>query len=166
MDPEIRNETDGDVHAIEAVTVSAFLNAPHTSHTEHLIVNALRNAGQLTVSLVAETEGTIIGHVAVSPVAISDGSRDWFGLGPISVAPEYQRRGIGSRLMCEALRVLRERGAAGCVLLGEPAYYSRFGFEADPGLTLPRVPAEYFQSVSFSANRPRGIVTYDSAFEI
>ena len=114
----------------------------------------------------AETEGTIIGHVAVSPVAISDGSRDWFGLGPISVAPEYQRRGIGSRLMCEALRVLRERGAAGCVLLGEPAYYSRFGFEADPGLTLPRVPAEYFQSVSFSANRPRGIVTYDSAFEI
>jgi putative acetyltransferase len=166
VDPEIRNETDGDVHAIEAVTVSAFLNAPHTSHTEHLIVNALRNAGQLTVSLVAETEGTIIGHVAVSPVAISDGSRDWFGLGPISVAPEYQRRGIGSRLMCEALRVLRERGAAGCVLLGEPAYYSRFGFEADPGLTLPRVPAEYFQSVSFSANRPRGIVTYDSAFEI
>jgi putative acetyltransferase len=148
------------------VKVSAFLNAPHTSHTEHLIVNALRNAGQLTVSLVAETEGTIIGHVAVSPVAISDGSRDWFGLGPISVAPEYQRRGIGSRLMCEALRVLRERGAAGCVLLGEPAYYSRFGFEADPGLTLPRVPAEYFQSVSFSANRPRGIVTYDSAFEI
>jgi putative acetyltransferase len=166
VDPEIRNETDGDGHAIEAVTVSAFLNAPHTSHTEHLIVNALRNAGQLTVSLVAETEGTIIGHVAVSPVAISDGSRDWFGLGPISVAPEYQRRGIGSRLMCEALRVLRERGAAGCVLLGEPAYYSRFGFEADPGLTLPRVPAEYFQSVSFSANRPRGIVTYDSAFEI
>jgi putative acetyltransferase len=162
---EIRNETAIDIQMIEALTVSAFQNAPHTSHTEHRIVNALRTAGQLTISLVAEREGVVVGHVAVSPVAISDGAKDWFGLGPIAVAPQYQCRGIGSRLMREALRVLRERGAAGCVVLGEPAYYSRFGFQADPELRLPGVPAEYFQAVSFGASRPRGNVAYAAAFE-
>ena len=166
MNIVIRNETPADVRAIEAVTVSAFLNAPHTSHTEHSIVNSLRNAGQLIISLVADAEGTVVGHVAVSPVSISDGAAGWYGLGPISVAPEHQRRGVGSRLMREALRVLREQGAAGCVLLGEPAYYSRFGFQVDPNLGLPGVPPEYFQSVSFGASRPRGIVSYHSAFNV
>ncbi|HSY09065.1 MAG TPA: N-acetyltransferase, partial [Steroidobacteraceae bacterium] len=71
--------------AIEAVTIAAFLNAPHSGHTEHFIVSALRKAGKLTLSLVADAKGTIIGHVAVSPVSISDGSAGWFGLGPISV---------------------------------------------------------------------------------
>ena len=166
MSIEIRNETPADVRAIQAVTAAAFLNAPHTSHTEHSIVNALRKAGQLVISLVADAEGTVVGHVAVSPVSISDGAAGWYGLGPISVAPEYQRRGIGSRLMREALRVLREQGAAGCVLLGEPAYYSRFGFQVDLNLSLPGVPPEYFQFVSFGVSRPRGIVSYHSAFDV
>jgi putative acetyltransferase len=164
MDIEIRNETAADVAAIEAVTIAAFLHAPHTSHAEQLIVDALRNAGQLTVSLVASADGTVVGHVAISPVSISDGATGWYGLGPISVAPEYQRRGIGSRLMREALRVLREHGAIGCVLLGEPGYYSRFGFRVDPNLTLPGVPVEYFQAISFGASYPQGIVSYHSAF--
>ena len=166
MNLEIRNETVADVRAIEAVTVAAFLNAPHTSHTEHFIVDALRNDGKLTISLVADVRGTVVGHVAVSPVSISDGATGWYGLGPISVAPEYQRRGVGSRLMREALRVLREQGAAGCVLLGEPAYYSRFGFQVDPNLSLPGVPSEYFLAVSFDASRARGIVSYHSAFNV
>jgi putative acetyltransferase len=166
MNIEIRNETAADVRAIEAVTVAAFLNAPHTSRTEHSIVDALRKAGKLTISLVADAKGTVVGHVAVSPVSISDGATGWYGLVPISVAPEYQRRGIGSRLMREALRVLREQGAAGCVLLGEPAYYSRFGFQVDPNLSLPGVPPEYFQSASFEAPRPRGVVSYHSAFNV
>jgi putative acetyltransferase len=161
---EIRNETSTDVAAIEAVTISAFLNAPHTSHTEHFIVNALRKAGQLTLSLVADAEGTVIGHVAVSPVSISDGTPGWFGLGPISVMPEHQDRRVGSRLMREALRILREQGAAGCVLLGEPKFYSRFGFLANPNLILPDVPSEYFQALSFGSSVPRGIVSYHGAF--
>jgi putative acetyltransferase len=164
MEIEIRNETAADVAAIEAITISAFLHAPHTSHTEQFIVDTLRKSGQLTVSLVANADGTVVGHVAISPVSISDGATGWYGLGPISVMPEYQGRGIGSRLMREALFVLRERGASGCVLLGEPGYYGRFGFRVDPNLRLPGVPIEYFLAITFGASHPQGTVSYHSAF--
>jgi putative acetyltransferase len=160
----IASETAADVAAIQAVTISAFLHAQHTSHTEQFIVDALRRTEQLTVSLVAKTDSTIVGHVAISPVSISDGATGWYGLGPLSVAPDYQRRGIGSRLMREALGELRERGASGCVLLGEPRYYNRFGFEVDPNLSLPGVPPEYFQALSFGGSHPRGVVSYHAAF--
>ena len=158
------DEAAADVAAIQAVTISAFLSAPHTSHTEQFIVDALRKAGQLAVSLVAKIDGTIVGHVAISPVSISDGATGWYGLGPISVAPEYQRQGIGSRLMREALRVLRELGASGCVLLGESRYYNRFGFRVDSNLKLPGVPPDFFQALSFGASRPQGVVSYHAAF--
>lgn len=164
MNITIRGETSTDLRQIESVTVSAFLKAPHTSHTEQHIVNALRTAGKLAVSLVAEADGAVIGHVAISPVSISDGTTNWFGLGPISVHPQHQRRGVGSQLMYEALRVLRERGASGCVVLGEPEYYGTFGFRADPNLVLPGVPPEYFQAISFNPSQPRGTVTYHEAF--
>lgn len=164
MSIKIRDETSSDLQAIERVTVSAFLNAPHTSHTEQHIVNALRRAGKLTVSLVAEADGVVIGHIAISPVSISDGVTGWFGLGPISVLPQHQRRGIGSQLAREALRVLRVRGASGCVVFGYPEYYGRFGFRADPDLLLPGMPPEYFQALSFGPSRPRGVVMYHEAF--
>lgn len=162
----IREETPADLRRIEAVTVSAFLDAPHTSHTEQHIINALRDAGKLELSLVAEMDGTVVGHVAISPVVISDGSAGWFGLGPISVIPECQRRGVGTQLMREALRTLQEKGASGCVVLGEPEYYGRFGFQARPNLVLPGVPPEYFQALSFGSSTPNGIVTYHEAFEV
>jgi putative acetyltransferase len=164
MSINIRGETPSDAQIIEAVTASAFLDAPHTSHTEQYIVNALRRAGKLAVSLVAEADDIVTGHVAISPVSISDGAHGWFGLGPVSVLPPYQRRGIGSQLIREALRLLRDRGASGCVVLGEPEYYSRFGFQADPNLVLPGVPSEYFQTISLDSSRPRGIVRYHEAF--
>ena len=164
MNVEIRREAAADISAIEAVTVSAFLNAPHTRHTEQFIVNALRETGDLTISLVADFKGTVVGHVGVSPVSISDGTPGWFGLGPISVVPEHQRHGVGSRLMREALRILRQSGAAGCVVLGEPEYYGRFGFRADPTLVLRDIPPEYFQAISFGPSQPHGIVSYPEAF--
>jgi putative acetyltransferase len=164
MNIEIRAETPADIAAIEAVTVAAFLHAPHTDHTEQFIVNALRKAGKLTLSLVAELNGSVVGHVALSPISISDGTSNWFGLGPISVAPEFQGRRIGSQLMHEALRRLREFGAAGCVLLGDPAYYQHFGFRPEPSLVLPGVPPEYFQALSLGSPLPQGNVTYHEAF--
>lgn len=165
MPAKIREEVSADIPAIEAVTVAAFLNAPHTSHTEQYIVNALRRAGALTISLVAEMDGVLIGHVALSPVSISDGSTHWFGLGPISVLPAHQRGGVGSALMEAALASLRQRDAQGCVLLGDPGYYGCFGFRASPDLVLPGVPPEYFQALYFSPTTPSGIVTYHPAFE-
>lgn len=164
MSPVIRQESPSDAAAIHAVTAAAFLNAPHTAHTEPFIVDALREAGALSISLVAEQDGEVVGHVALSPVLISDGSAGWYGLGPISVKPELQRSGIGILLMQAALRLLREQGAAGCVLVGDPAYYSRFGFKPEPSLVLPDVPREYFQALPFGASLPRGVVRFHEAF--
>ena len=161
----IRSEYSSDASAIETVTVSAFRSAAHASHTEHFIVKALREAGQLSVFLVAEVDEEIVGQVAVSPVSISDGSAGWYGLGPISVAPEHQRKGIGSKLMRNALSDLKKLGASGCVLLGDPQYYVRFGFRVQPNLTLPGAPPGYFQALSFGPEMPVGEVTYHEAFK-
>jgi putative acetyltransferase len=165
MQPIVRVEVPVDVPSIEAVTVAAFLNAAHSSHTEQHIVNALRRSGALTVSLVAELDGVLVGHIALSPVSISDGSTHWFGLGPISVLPAHQGHGVGSALMQAALVALRQHGAHGCVLLGDPGYYGRFGFRATPDLVLPGVPPEYFQALHLGTATARGSVTYHPAFD-
>ena len=165
---QLRHETPNDIAAIEAVTIAAFANAPHTSHTEQFIVRALRDSGELALSLVAEDQGQVIGHVALSPVAITDGhghkAKGWYGLGPISVLPQRQGQGIGARLMEQALTELRDMQAAGCVLLGEPAYYARFGFQAHAGLQLPGVPPGYFMALAFHRPVPEGIAQYSDAF--
>ena len=160
----IRCETPDDIDEIEAVTASAFLDAPHASHSEHLILAALRDAGALSISLVAEMDGTIVGNIAVSPVFISDGTAGWFGIGPVSVIPQRQGQGIGSQLMRQVLKRLSEQRASGCVVLGDPAYYQRFGFNCDVNLVLPGVPPEYFMALSFTELTPTGTVTYHHAF--
>lgn len=160
----IREESQNDIQAIHAVTRLAFLEETHSSHTEHYIVNALRNCGVLYISLVAELQNQIVGHVAISPVTVSDGSLDWFGLGPISVLPEQQGQRIGSLLMQNALAELQQRGAAGCVLLGNPNYYGRFGFAARDDLVLPDVPPQYFQALAFNGTYACGTVDYHSGF--
>jgi len=165
MNWTIRTEMPADIAAIHALTAAAFKDAVHSSHTEQYIVDALRVRGELVISLVAVQDGQVIGHVAVSPVAISDGSEGWFGLGPISVDPQWQGQGVGSALMQAALDALRRIGARGCVLLGEPAYYGRFGFRCVPGLVLQGVPAEYFQALPLQASMARGEVSYSPAFE-
>ena len=90
----IRNELESDVETISSVTRAAFESWPYGNHTEEFIVNALRAANALTVSLVAEAGGKVVGHIAFSPVTISDGSQNWYGLGPISVLPEFQEHYI------------------------------------------------------------------------
>ncbi|WP_150628266.1 GNAT family N-acetyltransferase [Pseudomonas fluorescens] len=165
MHMTIRNEQPQDIEAISRLTEAAFRNEEYSSHTEHFIVNALRRTGQLSISLVASEHDEILGHVAISPVSISSGVTGWYGLGPISVRPDRQGKGIGSALMRAALQQLRQQGAAGCVVLGDPAYYGRFGFKAHPGLELPDVPPEYFQALSFTGELPVGVVKYAAAFD-
>ncbi len=161
---KIRKEGPSDAAAIEAVTVAAFKHAAHTEHTEQFIVRDLRRSGALSVSLVAEDNGVVVGHVAVSPVTISDGATGWYGLGPISVRPLHQGCGVGTQLVEHALTELRSLGSAGCVVLGDPGYYSRFGFVAERSLVLPGMPPEYFQAVSFMGSLPDGTVSYHDAF--
>ena len=95
MSPKIliRSETDADVSAITEVTIAAFETLEVSQHTEQFIIQALRAANALTVSLVAELDAHVIGHIAFSPVTISDGTRNWYGLGPVSVLPAFQRQG-------------------------------------------------------------------------
>lgn len=161
----IRPEQPADADAIRALTTEAFATAPHRSGTEAAIVDALRAAGALTLSLVAVEGNEIVGHVAFSPVTIDGAERGWFGLGPVSVRPRRQRGGIGSELIREGLRRLRAMGAEGCVLLGDPAYYGRFGFAADPALVLEGVPPEYFVRLGFGAAVPTGTMRYHAAFD-
>lgn len=161
----IRNEHPGDIDAITHLTEAAFANAPHISHTEQFIVTALRKAGQLSVSLVALEGEALVGHVALSPVMLSSGDAGWHGLGPISVRPDRQGHGIGAALMVAAIERLKTMGSAGCVLLGDPAYYARFGFKACEQLVLPGVPAEYFQALPLAGGIPAAEVSYHAAFE-
>lgn len=164
MSISIRKEQPNDIQTIHDLTVAAFLDAPHTDHTEQFIVKALRNSAALSISLLAESAGEIIGHVAVSPISISDGAEHWYGLGPISVKPDEQGKGIGAKLMNAAIQELKTIKASGCVLLGDPDYYHRFGFKPRAGLELPDVPAEYFQALVFQGELPQGVVTYHKAF--
>lgn len=160
----IRFERPGDAAAIHEVTQAAFRTQPHSDGSEPALVDALRAAGDLALSLVAEEAGRIVGHIAFSRVAISDGSAEWYGLGPVSVLPELHRRGIGARLIERGIADLTARGARGIVLLGNPALYGRFGFAHDPALIYPGPPARYFQRLVIAGAAPRGTVAYAPAF--
>lgn len=164
MSITIRPETPSDEASIDQVTRQAFLSHPHSNQTEQFIIRALRAAHALSVSLVAEEAGRIVGHIAFSPVTITDGSSGWYGLGPVSVEPEYQHKGIGRALIEHGLARLRELGAKGCVLVGDPAFYVRFGFTNMPALVLDGVPQEVFLSLPLGTSSPQGKVTFHAAF--
>lgn len=161
----IRNETDADVSAIAEVTLAAFKTLEISNHTEQFIIGALRAADALTISLVAELDGRVIGHIAFSPVAISNDTRNWYGLGPVSVLPEYQRQGIGKALIQEGLSRLIGMNAQGCCLVGHPDYYRKFGFKNMPELVLQGVPQEVFFALSFDGQTPHGTVTFHDGFK-
>jgi len=160
----IRNETISDIEAITEVTIAAFQNLPISNHTEQFIINALRDANALTISLVAEVGGQVVGHIAFSPVTISDGSLNWYGLGPISVLPEYQKQGIGKSLMHEGLSLLKALGGEGCALVGDPNYYERFGFRNIPDLIHDGIPQEVFLVLPFDKKIPQGTVVFHVGF--
>lgn len=162
---EIRSERPTDVVAISYLTTTAFETAPHSNGTEARIVEGLRTGGALTVSLVAVDQSEIVGHVAFSPVTIAGAREDWYGLGPVSVRPDNQGLGFGQRLVRAGLAQLRALQAAGCVVLGDPQYYHRFGFENDPALTYGGHQSPYFQRLVLGGPPASGDVTYHPAFD-
>jgi len=160
----IRQEKQADIDAITAITKLAFENHPFSRNTEQFIIHALRTANALTVSLVAEIDGAVVGHIAFSPVTFTDGSENWYGLGPVSVRPASQKQGIGSNLVDEGLSLLKNAGAEGCVLVGDPNYYERFGFKSPDGLIHEGVPQENLLALPFGGQIPQGIVEFHPAF--
>ena len=164
---KIRLESPEDINAIEQVTIAAFDGKPYSDRTEHLIIHRLREAGALSLSLVAEMDGKIVGHIAFSIATINGEDKGWYGLGPISVSPELQKQGIGSKLIREGVSLIRKIGAKGCVLEGSPVYYQRFGFKAYPGLIYEGAPApEYFMALPFYDEVPEGKVEFHKAFYV
>ena len=160
----IRKETTSDIEAITQVTIAAFKTLQISNQTEQFIIKALRNANALTLSLVAEVDGRVVGHIAFSPVTISDGSPNWYGLGPVSVLPEYQKQGIGESLVNEGLSLLKAMDGKGCALVGDPAYYQRFGFRNIPDLVHEGIPQEVFLALPFTEKVPQGMVIFHEAF--
>jgi len=161
----IRNEASVDFSAISEVTIAAFDTLEISNHTEQFVIEALRAGNALTVSLVAEMDDRVTGHIAFSPVTISDGTPDWYGLGPVSVSPAYQRQGIGGALVRQGLARLRAMDARGCCLVGHPEYYRKFGFDNVPELVHEGVPQEFFVALAFDGNIPQGTVTFHEGFK-
>lgn len=160
----IRKERLDDIEQITHVNEAAFQNHPYSRQTEHFIVKALRAANALTISLVAEIDNIVVGHVAFSKAVLPDSSSDWYGLGPVAVLPKFQRRGIGKSLIIEGLGILKGYGAAGCVLVGDPNYYKQLGFSNYPDLRYPGVPNENVLAISFGNEVPLGTAKFHEAF--
>jgi putative acetyltransferase len=162
---EIRPEMSGDKGSIREVTIAAFAPLGVGQRTEQYVIEALRAAGALTVSLVAVKEGDeVVGHIAFSPATISDGAEGWYALGPVAVLPAWQRQGVGKALIVEGLARLRAMGARGCCLVGHPEYYPKFGFSNPEGLSMEGVPAEVLFVLPFDGGMPQGVVTFHPAF--
>ncbi|BBU62533.1 GCN5 family N-acetyltransferase [Methylosinus sp. C49] len=161
----IRDESAADRVAVRDVHSAAFRDHPFSKGREGELVDALREAGALTISLVAEAD-FIVGHVAISPVAIDGAALGWFGLGPIAVLSEHRRQGVAAALIEAGLTRLRAAGAAGCVVFGEPKYYGRFGFRSHAGLRFAGGPPELFMALPLAPMTALGAVDYHPAFAL
>jgi putative acetyltransferase len=159
----IRDEMPKDFQVIGEITADAFKDHPHSNQCEPLLIEALRKAGGLAVSLVAEEGGMVVGHIAFSTASIGKAT-NWYALGPVAVRPGRQGAGIGQALVRAGLDRLKAMGAKGCVLVGEPGYYRRFGFETDSRLGMAGVPPEYVLALSFGEELPEGEIEHHPAF--
>ncbi len=161
----IRKEEPSDIEAIRTLTKVAFEGHSFSEQTEHFIISDLRSAGALTLSLVTEVDGQVVGHIAFSPVTISDGTTNWYALGPVSVSPEYQGIQIGTTMIEKGLALLKSMDSKGCVLIGLPIYFNRFGFKPHPRLTHDGTPQDVFVAKPFTEWIPTGTVQFHDAFK-
>lgn len=162
----IRPEQAGDEAVIRDLVGRAFAPMWFSDGSEPGLVDALRSAGDLVLSLVAVTAaGAIIGHIGFSPAMIDGADCGWFQMAPVSVSPEVQLQGIGSALIRAGIAAMREQGARGVAVVGNPAYYERFGFAIIPGLTpLAEHDAQYFRAQVLAGTAPQGVLRYAAAF--
>ena len=158
----IRDETAGDAPAIRAVVTEAMKLLPQASGTEADIIDRLRAADALSLSLVAEDRGEVVGYLASSDARIG-AEPGWSLIGPLAVVPSRHGEGIGSALMAEAILRLRAR-YEGAALVGDPGYYGRFGFRAFPKLRVGECPPRFIQALPFDAGEPEGELIHHSAF--
>lgn len=161
-DITVRPERAADVARIHAVHEACF-----PTDAEARLVVALRAGGELVVSLVAELHGVVVGHVAFSPVTVSEASSGR-GLAPVAVLGEHRRRGVAAQLIREGIVRCRDEGCGYVVVLGDPAYYGRFGFvpARTVGLRDAYGGGDAFQVLALIDGAvPQGLVSYASAFE-
>lgn len=150
---EIRRSLPADTPLIESLYPQAF---PEEDLLP-LVRDLLRDERNV-VSLVAIHLGTLSGHIAFTKCSVAGRSETVALLGPLAVAPDAQRRGVGSGLIRDGFECLKDDGIVQVQVLGDPAYYGRFGFEPDPGVTPPYpLPEEWgtaWQSISLRAGAP------------
>ncbi len=161
---EIRPERSDDVDAISELITSAFVGMPYADGDEAELVEALRAQNALSVSLVAELDGTIVGQVAFSPARAPGGIPGWYALGPVAVLPARQGAGIGSMLVRTGLEAVTALDAMGCILTGDLAFYSRFGFESAPESAPSGEPSEFFMVKLLRGQLPVGAIHFHEAF--
>ena len=164
----VREETQSDISAIRKVNEKAF-KGPTEAH----LVDLLREVNKATVSLVAEHNGKLVGHILFSPIGFELNPKNMRGLGlaPLAVLPKYQRRGIGSSLVARGLEKSREKGYTIIVVLGNASYYTRFGFKC---ASLYNLSNEYNVDENFMAielkedalSSVKGLVKYQPEFRL
>jgi len=162
--PTIRRERPGERARLRHVIESAFAGKPYADGDEAELLDALQRHDALSLSLVAEVDGCVVGQAAFSPATPAVDEGRWFALGPVAVLPEFQGRGLGSRLVLEGLHTLEGEGADGCILVGDPAYYSRLGFHLASANAPTDQPAHHFMVKVLRGSEPRGTIQFHRAF--
>ncbi|UOQ84619.1 GNAT family N-acetyltransferase [Gracilibacillus salinarum] len=175
MDIIIRPELNIQYNSTEEIIKKAFLNEEYSDKREHLLVNRIRKSYAFIpeLSLVALNQGkNIIGHILLSKIKIVDGDNavDSLALAPVSVTPEYQKKGIGSQLIHAALKNAKDLGYRSVIVLGHKDYYPKFGFKPASlwNIKAPfEVPDEVFMALELTHNsleKVQGVVHYSKAF--
>ncbi len=174
MTIQLRQETPADHPTVASIIREAFKTEPHSDQTEHLLVERLRQSDAFIpeLSIIAEVEGKICGHVLVTKIEIVNGEQMFpsLALAPVAVHPNHQKKGIGGALIKEAHRVAKEAGFLSIVLLGHDQYYPRFGYQrcSQFGIQLPfEAPDENCMVIELVENGLQGVsgmVQYSKAF--
>ena len=170
----IRQETTADHKQVEAIIKAAFASEPISDKTEHLLVARLRKSDAFIpeLSLVAELDGQIVGHIILTKIIIKEGAVEHssLALAPVSVHPDFQNKGIGGKLIKESHRIAQQVGYQSIVLLGHADYYPRFGYELTEkyNIRLPfDAPKECCMVISLQSDGLDGVsgeVVYPKAF--